>query len=155
MSEGVLFLLCTFIIPIFSIGYPFFKLLKDCYKLCCSEIVLFVIGAFTHLLLGCMFYFDLGSLLKSFVAGNVIMNALFFVVLEIFSFKELKSFIKGFVYSIVYLLNGYFVLFSLFNYNFSNSLMIFILLIYPFISVCQLILYIDEKNKDIKKGKTK
>lgn len=154
MNETILFLLATFIVPIFSVGYSFSRLLKSCQKLYFSDIVFFVVITLFHLLLGCVFYFKLNSWLESFVGGNIIINTVLFVALEMFSFQGIKSFIKKMIYSIIYLVNGYLVLLSLSNYDYSNSLMFFVLFIYPFISVCQLILYLDEKNKVHKKGRS-
>ncbi len=146
MNEAIIFLTATFIIPIFSVGYSFSKLLNNCRKLHFSEIVFFSVCAFFHFLLGCVFYFKFDSWIKSFVGGNVIINSILFVALEIFSFQGIKSFIKKTICSTVYLVNGWLTLFGLSNYDYSNTLMVFVLLIYPLISICQIILYSAKRN---------
>ena len=150
MNTGVLLLLSTFILPIFSMGCSFFKLSRYGKKWYFRDIIFLIMIALFHLSLGCLFYFELDSWLKNFVAGSVVLNSCFFVALEIFSCQTLKSCVRKILLSVCYLVNGWFVLFGLAIHNFPTAFLVATLLIYPFVSVFQILLYVVERNQKAK-----
>ena len=150
MSEDFLFLLWTFIVPVFTVTRQFLKTVNVHKKQPLSEIMLITsVMALIWAAIGCFWGVMLmGAVSDSFLLRCVLGNVVFSGVTLLFlGTQSLAHPLKKILFFLFALFNLITVFVGLLTHSFSAGILIIILLTYPFVSVYQFLLnYIGKEE---------